>query len=717
MKQQLLYTLALVFCLHSAYAENGYELWLRYRRVDHPELLKRYAQALTTIHFPATTPTLREARNELTQGLGGLLGTPLPETESITAGTLIAGTPSSSRAIAGLTTLAASIDSLGEEGYLIKTVKTNGLPCTIIAGKKDIGVMYGVFHFLRLLQTQADIRMLDITRIPRLQRRILNHWDNLNGTIERGYAGYSLWDWQRLPGYIDPRYRDYARANASIGINGSVLNNVNANARSLTTEYIVKAAALADAFRPYGIRVYLTARFSAPKELQALDTADPLNPAVRQWWKEKVKEIYRYIPDFGGFLVKANSEGQPGPQDYGRSHADGANMLAEALEPYGGIVMWRAFVYENSRNIDRAGNGYEEFEPLDGQFAGNVFVQPKNGPIDFQPREPFHPLFGKMPRTPLMLEFQITQEYLGYSTNLVYLGPLFEECLDSDTYAQGQGTTVARVLENYNRSHGISGIAGVANIGTDLNWCGHLFGQANWYAFGRMAWNPELSPEAAADEWLRMTFNNDSGFVEPVKKMMLHSRETAVNFRNPLGLNHIMNFATHYGPGPWYKDAHWDARDYHQADETGIGVDRTSNGSNVVNQYVCPVAEKFGNRHTCPQEYLLWFHHLPWDYEMPSGKTLWDELTAHYYRGVEEVREMRALWDSMEGKVDSERFDHVRQLLKVQEDEAVWWRDGCVRYFGTFSKRPLPDGYEAPQHSLDYYKQIPFPYRWEGKYE
>ena len=645
------------------------------------------------------------------------MDTNLPETDGISKGTLLVGTPASSKVLSGIHAITNEISGLGDEGFLIKTLKVNGTPCTVIAARKDMGVMYGVFHFLRLLQTQSDIKELNITQMPKLQRRMLNHWDNLNGTIERGYAGYTLWDWQRLPGYIDPRYRDYARANASIGINGTVLNNVNANARSLTTEYLIKAAALADVFRPYGIRVYLTARFSAPKELRALNTADPLDPEVRQWWKDKVKEIYKYIPDFGGFLVKANSEGQPGPQDYKRTHADGANMMAEALEPYGGIVMWRAFVYENSRNVDRAGNGYEEFKPLDGKFNKNVFVQPKNGPIDFQPREPFHPLFGAMPQTPLMLEFQITQEYLGYATNLAYLGPLFEECLDADTYTKGKGTTVANVLEDYNRSHGISGIAGVANIGTDINWCGHLFGQSNWYAFGRMAWNPKLSSEEVADEWLRMTFNNNTSFVNPIKEMMQQSRETVVNYRNPLGLNHIMNFATHYGPGPWYKDPHWDAKDYHKADETGIGVDRTSKGSNVVNQYAKPLAEILENLNTCPQKDLLWFHHLPWDYKMPSGKILWDELVAYYYKGVDEVRGMRKLWDSMEGKIDAERFNHVKQLLKVQEDEAIWWRDGCVLYFQTFSKRPIPSQHEHPQHTLEYYKRIPFPYNWEGKYE
>ena len=717
MKLKLVYIAALILCMPMLHAENGYDLWLRYQKVDNSQLLNSYSKTLAKLNFPVNSATLTEAKKELQQGLDGLLDTNLPETDGISKGTLLVGTPASSKVLSGIHAITNEISGLGDEGFLIKTLKVNGTPCTVIAARKDMGVMYGVFHFLRLLQTQSDIKELNITQMPKLQRRMLNHWDNLNGTIERGYAGYTLWDWQRLPGYIDPRYRDYARANASIGINGTVLNNVNANARSLTTEYLIKAAALADVFRPYGIRVYLTARFSAPKELRALNTADPLDPEVRQWWKDKVKEIYKYIPDFGGFLVKANSEGQPGPQDYKRTHADGSNMMAEALEPYGGIVMWRAFVYENSRNVDRAGNGYEEFKPLDGKFNKNVFVQPKNGPIDFQPREPFHPLFGAMPQTPLMLEFQITQEYLGYATNLAYLGPLFEECLDADTYTKGKGTTVANVLEDYNRSHGISGIAGVANIGTDINWCGHLFGQSNWYAFGRMAWNPELSSEEVADEWLRMTFNNNTSFVNPIKEMMQQSRETVVNYRNPLGLNHIMNFATHYGPGPWYKDPHWDAKDYHKADETGIGVDRTSKGSNVVNQYAKPLAEILENLNTCPQKDLLWFHHLPWDYKMPSGKILWDELVAYYYKGVDEVRGMRKLWDSMEGKIDAERFNHVKQLLKVQEDEAIWWRDGCVLYFQTFSKRPIPSQYEHPKHTLEYYKRIPFPYNWEGKYE
>ena len=708
MKHLLFIIIVCLFAGNSLYAENGYELWLRYRKTDNPVMAKQYKAVLKQLCIPGNSPTLQAAREELEAALQGMLEISLPAGNTVTKGTLLAGTPATSGFISSLP-FAGETEHLGDEGYLIRSTKVNGKECTVIAARKDIGVLYGIFHLVKLMQTQQDITGLDITEIPQLQYRMLNHWDNLNGTIERGYAGYSIWDWKRLPGYIDPRYRDYARANASIGINGVVLNNVNAKTASLPREYLIKTAALAEVFRPYGIKVFLTAKFSAPKELGRLKTADPLDPEVRQWWKNKVKEIYSYIPDFGGFLVKANSEGQPGPQDYKRTHADGANMMAEALEPYGGIVMWRAFVYANARHIDRARNGYEEFKLLDGKFNKNVFVQPKNGPIDFQPREPFHPLFGKMPHTPLMLEFQITQEYLGWATNLAYLGPLFEECLDSDTYIPEKGSTVGKVIANYANTHGISGMAGVANIGSDINWCGHLFAQANWYVFGRMAWNPELASETIADEWIRRTFNNRQDFISPVKAMMMESREAIVNYRDPLGLNHIMNFATHYGPGPWYKDPNWDAKDYHKADPTGIGVDRTDKGSNVVNQYAKPLADLFNNPQTCPQRYLLWFHHLPWDYQMPSGQTLWEELVSHYYQGVEQIREMQKTWEAQEGKIDKERFEHVKQLLKVQEEEAIWWRNGCVLYFQTFSQKPIPDRFEKPKHDLNYYKRLSFP--------
>lgn len=693
-------------------AENGYDLWLRYVKIDNAKLAKEYLVVNKNIHFPANTEVLQAAKKELATGLEGMLNIKLNEQSKISGKSLVIGTPASNELIAGMS-LANELKQLDDEGYIIRTVTHNRKTVNVIAAKKDIGVLYGVYHYLRLMQTAQSLNNLAIKEEPKLQIRILNHWDNLNGTIERGYAGYTIWEWQRLPGYVTKRYTDYARANASIGINGTVLNNVNANANSLRTSYIIKAAAIADALRPYGVKVYLTARFSAPREIGGLKTADPLDPEVRQWWKDKAKEIYEYIPDFGGFLVKANSEGQPGPQDYKRTHADGANMMAEALEPFGGVVMWRAFVYHNARHIDRAINAYDEFKPMDGQFAKNVLVQPKNGAIDFQPREPFHPLFGAMPQTPLLMEFQITQEYLGYATHLAYLGSMFEETLQSDTYNKGKGSTVSKVLQDYKRSHGISGIAGVSNIGSDLNWTGHLFGQANWHAFGRMAWNPDLSAKEVGEEWARMTFSNNNRVLSPVMDILLTSREAVVNYTGPLGLNHIMNFATHYGPGPWYKDPNWDAKDYHKADETGLGVDCTTSGSNAVSQYFSPLREQLNDVKTCPRQFMLWFHHVPWDYQMPSGRIMWDELVHYYHKGVQEVRDMRERWNSLDGKIDPERHHQVKSMLKVQEDEAIWWRDGCLLYFQTFSNRPIPAQYEQPKHSLQYYRRIPFPYEWK----
>lgn len=693
-------------------AENGYDLWLRYVKIDNAKLAKEYLGVNKDILFPANTEVLQAAKKELATGLEGMLNIKLNEQSKFSGKSLVIGTPASNELIAGMS-LANELKQLDDEGYIIRTIAHNRKTVNVIAAKKDIGVLYGVYHYLRLMQTAHSLNNLAIREEPKLQIRILNHWDNLNGTIERGYAGYTIWEWQRLPGYVTKRYTDYARANASIGINGTVLNNVNANANSLRTSYIIKAAAIADALRPYGVKVYLTARFSAPREIGGLKTADPLDPEVRQWWKDKAKEIYEYIPDFGGFLVKANSEGQPGPQDYKRTHADGANIMAEALEPFGGVVMWRAFVYHNARHIDRAINAYDEFKPMDGQFAKNVLVQPKNGPIDFQPREPFHPLFGAMPQTPLLMEFQITQEYLGYATHLAYLGSMFEETLQSDTYNKGKGSTVSKVLQDYKRSHGISGIAGVSNIGSDLNWTGHLFGQANWHAFGRMAWNPDLSAKEVGEEWARMTFSNSNKVLSPVMDILLTSREAVVNYTGPLGLNHIMNFATHYGPGPWYKDPNWDAKDYHKADETGLGVDRTTSGSNAVSQYFSPLREQLNNVKTCPQEFMLWFHHVPWDYQMPSGRIMWDELVHYYHKGVQEVRDMRERWNSLDGKLDPERHHQVKSMLKVQEDEAIWWRDGCLLYFQTFSNRPIPAQYEQPKHSLQYYRRIPFPFKWK----
>lgn len=530
--------------------------------------------------------------------------------------------------------------------------------------------------------------------------------------MERGYAGNSIWDWHRLPLYLDQRYTDYARANASVGINGTVLTNVNANAIVLTKSYLEKLAALANVFRPYGIKVYLIARFSAPIELGKLKTADPNDPAVQQWWKDKVDEIYKYVPDFGGFLVKANSEGQPGPQNYNRNHADGANMLARAVVPHGGIIMWRAFVYSESKE-DRFKQAYIEFKPLDGKFDNNVLVQVKNGPIDFHPREPISPLFGAMPQTPLMMEFQLTQEYLGQATHLVYEAPLFKETLDADTYEKGKASTVANIVDGSLEAHELSGMVGVSNIGSDINWTGHLFGQANWYALGRLAWDQKLSAEQVADEWLKQTFTNDPAFINTAKHIMLISREAMVNYMTPLGLNHIMGYGHHYGPAPWYDKgarADWNPVYFHKADTAGIGFDRTASGSNALSQYAPELRKEFENVNTCPEKYLLWFHHVSWNHQMKSGRTLWEELCYKYYTGVDSIRTMQKAWQSLKLHVDKERFEEVKMLLSIQVTEAVWWRNACLLYFQTFSHMPIPSSYEQPDHTLEYYESLSFPY-------
>ncbi|MEO0292859.1 MAG: alpha-glucuronidase family glycosyl hydrolase [candidate division WOR-3 bacterium] len=694
------------------FSEDGYRLWLRYDKIDNEERLKEYKENLKVVYFPGNTPTLKAAREELMLGLRGLLGKSIRITDKVNKdGVLIVGSLKSSNLVSELG-IEEILNKVNEEGFIIKSIIVKGKKCTLISARTDIGLLYGVFNFLRILQTQKSIENLSIIESPIIKYRILNHWDNLDRTVERGYAGFSIWDWHKLPDYIDPRYKDYARANASIGINGVVLTNVNANAEVLRPFYLEKVAALSNVFRPYGIKVYLTARFNAPMEIGGLGTADPLNKEVIKWWKDKVAEIYRYIPDFGGFLVKANSEGQPGPQDFGRTHADGANMLAKALVPYGGIVMWRAFVYDSKIPEDRAKQAYNEFKPLDGYFLKNVLIQVKNGPIDFQPREPFHPLFGAMKKTPLMMEFQITKEYLGFSTHLVYLAPLYKEVLDFDTYAKGKGSYVSKVVDGSLFGHSISGIAGVSNIGTDRDWCGSPFDQANWYAFGRLSWNHRLSSEEIAEEWIRMTFTNNPEFVKSVKEMMLTSREVAVNYMTPLGLHHIMGWGHHYGPAPWISEGRpdWTSVYYHKADSVGIGFDRTSKGSNAVSQYYPPVANFFSNLESCPDEYLLWFHHLPWDYKMKNGRTLWEELCYRYYEGVKSVENMRKTWAKLKGLIDEERYNKVEEFLKIQEKEAKWWRDACVLYFQTFSKKPIPEGLEKPSKSLEYYKSLNFKY-------
>ncbi|WP_422506162.1 alpha-glucuronidase family glycosyl hydrolase [Stenotrophomonas sp. GZD-301] len=707
---------AMVFfaCAGNAHAEDGYALWMRYVPLE-PALAADYRTRLAHIVAPDQTPTQRAARDELARGLTGLLGS-APQMPGAAAGdaTVVLGTPRSSAMIAPLR---HEIESLGDEGYLLRHARIDGREVLLVAARHDIGVLYGVFHLLRLLQTGASLDALEVRESPRLRLRVLDHWDNLDGHVERGYAGRSLWDWQTLPEWHDPRYTDYARANASIGINGTVLNNVNASAQSLAPDYLAKAAALADRFRPYGIRVYLSARFSAPIELGGLDTADPLDPRVQRWWRDKVDEIYARIPDFGGFLVKANSEGQPGPQDYGRSHADGANLLAGALAAHGGVVMWRAFVYAHDVPADRATQAYTEFAGLDGAFLPNVILQVKNGPIDFQPREPFHPLFGAMPRTPLMMEVQITKEYLGFATHLVYLGPLYEEVLQSDTRVRGEGATVAQSL---------TGMAGVANIGNDRTWSGSHFDPANWYAFGRLAWNPQQSARDIAADWAAMTFAQDPRVVQPIVEMMMGSREAAVNYMTPLGLHHLMARGHHYGPGPWVDGgprADWTSVYYHRADRNGIGFDRTARGSNAASQYAPEVAARYGDLAQVPEPLLLWFHHVPWDHRMASGRPLWDELVGRYSQGVRQVQAMQATWATLgpgapntavgsapqPHGVDAQRHEQVAAFLRIQLREAQWWRDASVAYFQSVSGRPLPAGEAAPPHPLAWYQALQFP--------
>lgn len=695
------------------WAEDGYRLWLRYELVSDQELLESYKNSIKSIQIIESGETADIIRKEMRLGFTGLLGKEIPRIPGAEAdGFLIIGLVENieSSYPIDLKTLSKP---LSKEGFLIQSIQINGNKGRIITAKSSTGLLYGTFRFLQLLQSQQSIENLALLDNPEIDLRILNHWDNLDRTVERGYAGFSIWDWHKLPEYIDQRYIDYARANASIGINGTVLTNVNANALVLRADYLLKVKALADVFRPYGIKVFLTARFSAPIQLGGLSTADPLAPQVRHWWKEKVRDIYALIPDFGGFLVKANSEGQPGPQDYDRSHAEGANMLADAIEPYGGILMWRAFVYSEEEPLDRAKQANIEFEPLDGEFKDNVLLQVKNGPIDFMPREPFHPLFGAMPQTPLMMEFQITQEYLGQGTHLVYLAPMYKEVLEADTYAKGKGSGVADIINGRLNQQRVSAIAGVSNIGTDRNWTGHPFGQANWYAYGRLAWNLDLEAKEIAEEWIRRSFSNDPNLLEVISSIMMNSHEACVNYMTPLGLHHIMAANHHYGPGPWVSKmsrADWTSVYYHKADKAGLGFDRTPAGSNNTSQYAPEIGNIYASRELCPEKYLLWFHHVGWQEKLASGKTLWEELCYRYYQGVEGVRKMRNNWKSIQEQLDIERFKQVDMLLAIQEKEAIWWRNSCLLYFQQFSGLPFPKELEAPEHELEYYLNLSHPY-------
>ena len=646
-----LFYIAIVFVTQMA-AEDGSHLWLRLPVNAHAE-----------ISAPRQSPTLNIAVEELQQAWKG----------------------------APVRLVIQKDKQLQPEGFRIRH-EDNKITLT---SPTETGLLYAAYHLLRMQETGQNVVEAQTTENPAYNLRILNHWDNMDRTVERGYAGQSLWNWEELPNTLSDRYKEYARANASIGINGTVLNNVNASPKILSAEYLQKVKALADIFRPYGLRVYLSVNFASPMALDSLSTADPLDKEVIRWWKNKVKEIYRIIPDFGGFLVKANSEGQPGPCDFGRTHAEGANMLADALKPYKGIVMWRAFVYSPS-DADRAKQAYLEFKPLDGQFRNNVIVQVKNGPIDFQPREPYSPLFGAMQHTPLMAEFQVTQEYLGHSNHLAYLAPMWKEFFEFVAPAS------------------LKAVAGVANIGTDANWCGHTFAQANWYAFGRLAWQPSLSSGNIADEWLKQTFGSQPSDINAqLKKMMLDSQEAVVNYMMPLGLHHIFAWGHHYGPEPWCSipgaRPDWLPSYYHRADKQGIGFDRSSKGSNAVAQYPETLAKQYDNIDTCPEEYLLWFHHVPWSHRMKSGRSLWDELCHHYDNGVRQVRDFQKIWDAAEKYIDAERFHEVQSKLKIQARDAVWWKDACLLYFQEFSGMPIPYEIERPIHELKDLQKVHLP--------
>ncbi len=714
MKYPILFYLLFFFInTTKAQTNNGYDLWLNYKLIDKTPLLSTYKTYFKSVYLNEASATKKAAKKELSRGLKGLLGSAPIITPTYNNETSVVIAKKKYLPLPYSNGLEDSFNAINTEGFIIKAIELNNKKKLIITAHTDIGLLYGVFRLLRELQEHHTLDNLTIIDAPKTDLRILNHWDNLDRSVERGFAGFSLWNWQKLPEYIDERYIDYARANASIGINGTVLNNVNSNALILTPMYLQKVKALADAFRPYGIKVYLTARFSAPIEIDGLKSADPLDIYVKDWWQTKTEEIYRLIPDFGGFLVKANSEGQPGPQNYGRTHVDGANMLAKALKPYNGVVMWRAFVYSEQDPTDRAKQAYNEFVPFDGQFEDNVLIQSKNGAIDFQPREPFHPMFGAMPKTNLMMEFQITQEYLGFSTHLVFLPKLYEEVLESDTHQKDKGASVANVIDGSLHPKKLTGIAGVANIGNDINWTGHPFAQANWYGFGRLAWNPNLKAEAIATEWLNITYSTNPKFTAPVKQMMLQSREAVVNYMMPLGLHHLFDTGHHYGPGPWVSNLsrpEWNPVYYHKADENGIGFDRTPTGSNATEQYAQALTTKFNDVNQCPEDYLLWFHHLPWDHQLKNGKTLWDNLALKYQDGVNQVNTMITTWQGVKPYISEKEHHDVEMLLAIQLKEAKWWRDACLLYFQTFSKKELPNGVDKPKRTLDYYKSLKFPF-------
>ncbi|MGI6125881.1 MAG: alpha-glucuronidase family glycosyl hydrolase [Planifilum sp.] len=671
--------------------------WLRYERIAET-LAEQYRYLCGKLVVLGGSPILDSAREELVAGISSMLGlSPVLSKDCRESPSLVLASDSEARRWVDQRLW----QQLDEEGYVLKTVDREGGSTLLLLGKTDQGALYAAFHLLRLMQTGRPIHSLSIVENPKNRLRMINHWDNLDGSVERGYAGGSIFYQKgRITRRLD-RIRDYARLLASVGINAIAINNVNVDpeaCRLITGSRLPDVARLADVFRSYGIRTYLSVNFASPLWIGGLPTADPLDPAVQRWWRERVEAIYRHIPDFGGFVVKADSEHQPGPFTYNRTHAEGANLLAEALRPYGGLVIWRCFVYSfqdwRDRSTDRARAAYDHFKPLDGRFHDNVVLQIKNGPMDFQVREPVSPLFGAMERTNQMLELQITQEYTGQQKDLCFLVPQWKEVLDFDTYAKGKGSTVKAVVGGEIFPYRYSGIVGVSNVGNDPNWTGHTLAQANWYGFGRLSWNPDLSAEEIAEEWVRLTFGHDPQVVETICGLLLESWSVYESYTAPLGIGWMVKPGHHYGPDvDGYEYSYWGT--YHYADHKGIGVDRTmKTGTGFTGQYFSPNRETYESLETCPDELLLFFHHVPYTHRLKSGITVIQHIYDTHFEGVERVEDFIRRWSRLKGRIDRERYEHVLKKFREQRENAREWRDVINAYF--FRKSGIPDEKNRP---------------------
>ncbi len=696
----LLCVALLVLPAIAATAEPADAAWLRYTPVKDVERLTEYREAARRVVIDGkSTAILESVARELARGLTSLLDQPIGVADASAEpapGDIVISVGDAHVAQQVMRAADADVRPLRPEGFILRRMEIDDRHCIVIAAPDDRGALYGAFALLRRMALHDAIAQLDVRDAPSIGLRMVNQWDNLDGSVERGYAGRSIFHWERLPA-LEPRYEEYARLLASVGINGICVNNVNAgkgsNIRILDAKHLAKAAALAEPFRRYGVRLYLAVGFNSPIALGGLDTADPLDPRVREWWTAKAAEIYRLIPDFGGFVVKADSEGQPGPYQYGRDHADGANMLGEALVPHGGLVIWRSFVYQND-GTDRAKMAWDHFRPLDGRFAENVIVQVKHGPLDFQVREPVNPLLGAMPETSVMLELQVTQEYTGHDVHLCWLVPMWKQVLDFDTHARGEGSTVARVVDGSLFGHAHSGITAVVNVGEDRWWLGHPLHMANLYGYGRLAWNPSLESGALADEWTRQTFGHDATVVETITGMLMRSWPVYEAYTSPMGLGVLHDPPTHFDPAPHLRHA------YHRADKQGIGFDRTqATGSGYTAQYHAPAGEIYEDPATTLIGLLLFFHHLPWKHPLPDGGTVIQRLYDSYFDGVEQARSLREAWASLEGRIDAERHALVLAKLDEQVVHAAHWRDTMTRFL--FELSAIPDEQNRIRSDVD----------------